>query len=79
MILVFVFCSSKKKTDWIKMYENMVVGANSPQNITVDDSIWTQIQNNNAALKQMLANWNRAMRNYNFRILKWPLGAVKKF
>ncbi|KAF0731498.1 Uncharacterized protein FWK35_00026461, partial [Aphis craccivora] len=39
------------------MYENMDVGTNPPHNIlyiTVDASIWTQIQNDNATLKQMV-------------------------
>ncbi|KAF0682654.1 Uncharacterized protein FWK35_00038641, partial [Aphis craccivora] len=36
------------------MYKNMNVGTNPPHNITVNASIWTQIQNDNATLKQMV-------------------------
>ncbi|KAF0734612.1 Uncharacterized protein FWK35_00026017, partial [Aphis craccivora] len=32
----------------------MDVGTNPPHNITVDASIWTQIQNDNVTLKQMV-------------------------
>ncbi|KAL4123100.1 hypothetical protein QTP88_015330 [Uroleucon formosanum] len=36
------------------MHTNMDVDSNPPHNITVDASIWTQIQNDNATLKNML-------------------------
>lgn len=36
------------------MYDNIDDGSNLPHNITVDASIWTQIQNDNATLKNMV-------------------------
>ena len=36
------------------MYDNIDDGSIPPHNITVDVSIWTQIQNDNATLKSMV-------------------------
>jgi len=60
------------------MHENMDVGSNPPQNIIVDASIWTQIQNDNVTLKYMVTELRLNNEKLQLQISEMNAGSSKE-
>lgn len=60
------------------MHTNMDVDSNPPNNITVDASIWTQIQNDNATLKNMVTELQLNNEKLQIQISEMIAGSSKE-
>ena len=60
------------------MYANMDDGSNSPHIITVDVSIWTQIQNDNVTLKHMVTELRLNNEKLQLQISEMNAGSSKE-